>query len=644
MKTKLLIAASVGACALAWAAKDPVIMVVNGVDVPKSEFEYLYHKNSQQQLAPQPLEDYVEMFVNYRLKVADAMADGIDTTATFRQEMEQYRHDLAAPYMVDSTYLNKLVDEAYRRARREVLTSHIMRFKRQSTAENLEQRAILDSLSKVLANGGDFAELANEYSEDRGSNNRGGSLGYVVAGRFPYAFEKAAFDLKPGEVSGIVESPVGYHLVKAVDSRPARGTVRASHILIFDKPEYTEAERAAAAARMDSIYDILKVSPGKFEALAIQFSDDKGSARQGGLLPWFGTGQMVPEFEEAAFSMAKGEISKPFRTQYGWHIIYKLDEKGVPEKDVVKPEILNRMNNPQDGRYELIRRNQNKQLSKKHKATLNQKTYASMHARVINTGLDSVFYDVYSVAPLANEELLKVGNKVYTAGDFTSTLRNAIQPDRGMAADYLEKNLEGYTNRKLLAAEEDWLEANNADYRNLYHEYCNGSLLYEASVKNVWDVAAKDTEGLTKYFNDHRAEYAWKEPRAKGILVQAKNDSVQNAIISRYAELGGGADAIPTLRKEFKGEAAFERVLAQKGTNAMVDNLLFDADPTKPSNSNYTVYFMLEGRVLEAPEDYTDVKGQVTGDYQEALEEEWLKKLHAKYPVTINRKVLKKVK
>ncbi len=234
MKTKILFAAGLGACALAWAAKDPVIMTVNGVDVPKSEFEYLYHKNSQQQMATQPIDEYVDMFVNYRLKVADAIASGVDTTAAFRQEMAQYRHDLAAPYLADSLYLNKLVREAWERSKDEVQASHIMIFKKGNAAEDAAGKALLDSLKSEINKGADFAALANQFSQDRGTNQRGGDLGFMVAGRYPYSFEEVAFSMKPGEVSDVVETRMGYHLIKVNDRRPARGTVRVGHILLTD--------------------------------------------------------------------------------------------------------------------------------------------------------------------------------------------------------------------------------------------------------------------------------------------------------------------------------------------------------------------------------------------------------------------------
>ena len=175
------------AVAMAFAAKDPVIMTVNGVDVPKSEFEYLYNKNSQQQINPQTLEEYVEMFKLYKMKVADAKAEGLDTLESFLKETSQYRHDLAAPYLADSAYINKLVDEAYARSQREVEAKHIMFFKTRGAAENAAMKARLDSLRGVIVNGGDFEELARQYSQDRGSSQRGGNMGFIVAGNFPYA-------------------------------------------------------------------------------------------------------------------------------------------------------------------------------------------------------------------------------------------------------------------------------------------------------------------------------------------------------------------------------------------------------------------------------------------------------------------------
>ena len=640
MKTKILLGAGLGFCALAWAAKDPVIMKVNGVDVPKSEFEYLYHKNSQQQVAPQPLDEYVEMFVNYRLKVADAIDSGVDTTASFRQEMAQYRHDLAAPYLADSVFLNRLVQEACDRAREEVKASHIMIFKHGKPEEDVMSKGRLDSLLREIKGGADFAELAKQYSEDRGTSQRGGDLGYMVAGRYPYSFEKVAFSMQPGEVSDITETRMGYHIIKVTDRRPAMGQVRVAHILLMNPQDGNPETMAANKARIDSIYAVAKADPSKFEQLARDFSNDPGSARQGGMLPWFGAGQMVPEFEEVAFTLPNQSLSEPFQTQFGWHLIYKYDQKGAPSLAEMKPTELNRIQNPQDDRYALVRDNQIERLSKKHKAVFNKKATEAIKSYIGQNGLDSAFY---APAAIDSETLLTIQKKPYSVKDFKSGLRDAIQPDKSLALQYINEALDAYLYRNLIETEEDWLEANQPEYRNLLHEYRNGSLLYETSVKNVWNRAGQDKEGIYQFFQTHRDEYKWIEPRAKGVLVQAKNDSIAQAIAARYAELPK-AEAVSRLKKEYKGEATVDRILMAKGQNALVDALMFgEGDPT-PSNSNYTTCFILDGRILNAPEEVDDVKGQVTGDYQEALEEEWIAALRKKYPVEINRKVLNSVK
>ncbi|MEZ3518832.1 MAG: peptidyl-prolyl cis-trans isomerase [Muribaculaceae bacterium] len=642
MKTTLLLGAGLGICALAWAAKDPVIMTVNGVDVPKSEFEYLYHKNSQQQLAPQPLEDYVEMFVNYRLKVADAMAAGIDTTAAFRQEMDQYRHDLAAPYMTDSVYLDKLVAEAYGRSREEVPASHIMIFKAPSAEANATAVAKLDSIRNVVMAGGDFAEMARLYSQDRGSNSRGGSLGYITAGRYPYTFELTAYSIKPGEVSEVIESPVAYHIVKTGDHRPARGTVRASHILIMDQ-KGTPEESAARKARIDSIYEVLKASPSKFEDMAMRYSDDKGSARQGGLLQWFGSGMMVQEFDSVAFALPVGQISEPFRTQFGWHIINKIDRKDPPSLDEMRAQEIARIMNPQDERCALVKKNQTAQLAQKHNARLNDALVGKLNSYVASNGVDSLFYVTFSTPEYVSQEIMKVGKQSVMLQAFLSSMHGGLQPNPVIGAKYLDNAISNFENSTLVEAEEAWLEANEADYRNLLHEYTNGSLLYEASVRNVWDKASKDIKGLEEYFERNRSNYKWDVPHAKGILVQAKNDSVAADVARRYAALPKD-EALATLKKEYKGEASIDRVLVQRGQNPMVDALMFGVGEATSPNANFSTCLMIDGRVIDAPEEVSDVRGLVTGDYQEELEQVWISDLRSRYPVEINRKVLKKVK
>lgn len=641
---KKTVAAGLGACAVAlgFAAKDPVIMTVNGVDVPRSEFEYLYNKNSQQQINPQTLEEYVEMFKLYKMKVADAKAEGIDTTAAFLKETAQYRHDLAAPYLTDSVYINQLVKEAYDRSLEEVEAYHIMLFKTRDAAANATLRQRADSLRDVLRGGGDFADLAVRYSQDRGSKDRGGRMGWIVAGTYPAAFELEAYSLPEGAVSDVVESPVGYHILKGGKHRKARGKVQVSHILKLTQGK-DDAGVAQAKKEIDSLYNVVKAAPETFNAVATANSEDRGSARQGGMLPWFGAGEMVAEFDSVAFSLSDGEISEPVKTAYGYHIIRRYDSQEVPSLEKMKPQAIAKITNPQDPRFKLVRDRQTAAFAKKHKGSLNSKTVGLLKADVERQGLDSLLFANWTAAPSADMPLASVDGKTKKVSDFMSSISYLRVPASATAVEMLEDNLDAYYNGLLVDAEELSLEQSEPDYRNLLKEYIDGSLLYEVSVRKVWDKAAKDTDGLRSFFERNRDNYKWTEPHAKGFLVQASNDSVAGLIRERAAQLAPDT-LVQTLRKEFKGNIAVDKVLVSKGTNAMVDNIVFGAPQVQPSNAKYQVYFMVNPRVLMEPEEVEDVKGLVTSDYQNEFQAAWENELRSKYPVIVNEKVLKQVK
>lgn len=641
IKKRTAAGAALALFALVMAAKDPVIMTVNGVDVPKSEFEYLYGKNSQQQLTRQPLEEYVEMFKLYKLKVADAKAEGIDTTAAFRKEIEQYRHDLAAPYLADSVFLNKLLDEEHARMMEEVQTRHIMLFKKPSMKENKTVRARIDSIRGALLSGADFADMARRFSEDRGSSANGGLMGWITGRQYPYYFEVAAYSTPEGEISEVVESPVGFHILLGGKHRPARGKVQAAHILKMARQE-DQAADAKAKAEIDSIYRIVKANPEAFSDMATRLSDDKGSARQGGLLPWFGTGEMVAEFDSVAFAIPDNSISEPFRTAFGWHIVKKTGTRPVPSVESIKPEFLARVGSPQDQRFALIKRNQTERLAKTHKSKLNKKTLGELKNAVAVNGLDSLFYSRFGGMQGATE-LFTVDGVATPVSTLLGGMHEVFQTDPAIAGQLLDDAIENLYGNKLVEAEEARLGREVSDYRNLLNEYVDGSLLYEVSVRKIWDKAAKDTEGLQNYFNTHRDDYKWSEPHAKGYLVQAINDSVA-AEIRNLATRTGRDSLVNTVRKTFGNKVHIEKVLAEKGNNAMVDNILFGGPETKPSKRNMTLYFMIDGRVIGAPEELSDVRGLVTSDYQNELQSRWEEELKGKYPVSVNKKVLRSVK
>lgn len=645
MNRKYLAAGAIAAAiALSGYAKKEVIMTVNGNDVTRSEFEYLYHKNQQQQVDPLTLGEYAEMFKVYKLKVADALDQRLDTLPAFIQEMEQYRAELAAPYMTDSVFLNNLVQEAYERSREEAEAYHIMLAKGRSHAEKEKARALADSIREALKSGADFGALAAQYSVDRASSKTGGRMGYISEGRFPYSFEKAAFTLKPGEISEIVESGQGFHVLKGGQRRPARGTVLTEHIMKMVPAGSPAEAEAKAKAEIDSIYSIVTANPEKFEELARQLSDDKGSGRNGGKLNWFGAGMMVEPFDSAAFAIGVGEISTPFRSQFGWHIVRKLDARGPLTLQEMKGTELQHIANPNDERSLMVRDNLVARLAKKHKGKLNDKNIDALCNDVLAGGIDSVWYaKAKDASGYGAVEIAKIGKNTISLADWASSRMPFVNEDGGASAEILRGLMKGYYGNRLIKAEEDWLNENEPGYSNLLKEYYEGSLLYEASLRRVWDKAAKDTEGLENYFKNHRGDYTWQKPHVKGLLVQAANDSVADEVRSALKEMKN-EDDLKGIRKKFIGKASIDRVLMEQGQNGMVDNIMFGGEAVTPTNKRYTVYFMWNPRKLNAPEEMSDVKSLVTGDYQNQLERDWVEELKAKYPVTVNEKVLKKVK
>ncbi|MDE6842000.1 MAG: peptidyl-prolyl cis-trans isomerase, partial [Muribaculaceae bacterium] len=432
------------------------------------------------------------------------------------------------------------------------------------------------------------------------------------------------------------------HIVKGGKKRKARGTVQASHIMKMVPQNAGPAAEKAAREAIDSIYRVVKADPSAFASLASTLSDDKGSARNGGQLPWFGAGEMVAPFDSAAFAMSVGEISEPVRTQFGWHIIHKTDQRGVPSLEEIRPRLLERITNPQDDRSRIIKAHQTETLARKHKGAIKNSTLNALKARVGGAGLDSLFYEACSDGSLGRMTLLSIDKKDVPVSEFANYLHGYRQDDPEMALSTLDRALAAFYNKRLVEAEQDWLEANQPEYRNLLNEYRDGSLLYEVSVEKVWDKASKDQEGLEHYFNMHRGDYTWTEPHVKGLLVNAVDREVAEQIRSRLDRVP--SDSLTTVvRKEFAGKASAERIMTAKGSNPLVDYLMFGG-PEVSAPGNYTVSFIYDARILDAPEEAADVRGMVTSDYQNRLEADWIEELRGRYPIKVNEKVLKKVK
>ncbi len=616
---------------------DSEIMKIAGKSISKGEFEYTYHKNIQQQSEKTPLDEYVTLFENYKRKVAEAEAQGIDTTQQFKTEYEGYRRQLVKPYMVDKTAEETLAKEAYQRLLEEVEASHIL-FRVSPTATWEEKRKVyqkaLDVRKRALS-GEDFAALARQYSEDPSARTNNGYLGYFGAFYMVYPFEKAAYETSVGEVSMPVESQFGYHLIKVTGRRPTRALLLA-HIMLKVPQNASEKIQKEREKEAWAIYE--KARQGEdFAALAKQYSEDYSCSEQGGRLPWLSTGQIIPSFEKAAFALNEiGEISEPVRTEFGWHIIKLLDVKTPDSYEKMHDLIVRRM--ARDERADAGQKMYIENLKK-------EKDFAWNDTVIIR--LEKAVADTAALKSLLQMEqpLFSFDGKPY----LVSKLASYIDADNtsAMSISALRTAVDEYVNDVLVAYQVDELSRTNADFRYLLQECHDGMLLFEVSNREVWNKAMEDEKGLQKYFRKNKKKYTWDTPRYKGYVITGDNAETVAAVKSFVTDTDLPFDSVMArINKQYNDSVThvkIEKGLYQKGMNAVVDRLAFGVESADTTTTVLPVEDLC-GKVITRPEMYEDVKGLVISDYQNYLEEKWVRKLRKKYPVTLRKDVLATVK
>jgi len=622
---------------------NPVLMTINNKPVLKSEFEYIYNKNnSNNSLDKKTLDEYVDLFVNFKLKVEEAKSQGIDTTKSFITELAGYRAQLTKPYLTDTKVDDTLLHEAYDRSKEDVDVSHILiRIPQNaSPADTLKAFNEINVVWKRIQKE-DFEKVAKEVSQDQSAEKNNGHIGWVSAFKTVYPFETMAYNTPVGTISKPVRTAFGYHILKVHARRNSLGEILVSHIMIFTS-KGDEAQNKKAKVTIDSIYQRV-LAGDDFGTLAKTYSQDKGSSVKNGELPWFGTGRMVPEFETAAFTLKKnGDITVPVQTEYGWHIIKLMDKKGLAPFDELKADLERKIKHDEraySGQNAFLIKSRISNNYKENTSSI-QEFYKLLSKRTLT---DSTFL---AEAAKLNKPLFTFADKNYTQADFARYLKKYNTSDKIIASDIIDDKLNAFVDNELLAYEDSQLENKYEDFRYLMQEYHDGILLFEVSNREVWEKASKDTPGLENYFNTHKADYTWEKPHYKGHIILCKDKETFEAaklIVNKSA-----SDSIDkylnTRLNDSIQHVKVEKGLYVQGDNKVIDDKIFKSKEKYVPTKEYP-YFFVTGKLLKnKPEDYSDVRGLVTADYQEFLEREWIKALRAKYPVNVDQNVLKTVK
>ena len=617
-----------------------ILFTVANEPVYASEFIRIFNKNLDlvQDESQKDVDEYLKLFINYKLKLKEAKEQGLDSKPSYIRELNNYKKQLAKNYLTDSEVTEELVAEAYERVSNEVNADHILiRLDEDAMPEDTlaAYNQLLKFRERVAING--FEQVQKEVHN--GKTIYAENLGYFTGFKMVYSFETAAYNTAVGEISMPFKTRFGYHIVIVNDIRKSRGERTVAHIMVTEKQD----DAAAAETRINDIYN--KLQQGEtFEALAKQFSDDKSSAQNGGKLSPFSGGQLSSnEFEEQAFALASvGDVSKPFKTEFGWHIIKLHDKKSIESFDKMKPELEAKVK--KDSRSQLINTSLVNGLMEHYHVTYEQPALGYF---------ESILSDDYFSGRWAmptdfqgEKELIKIDTKTLIYDDFGQYLLKSQRKASGKKplSKLVEEKYKAFLDSNLVQYQEENLENENEDFAHIVAEYRDGLLLFDLMETEIWNAAKSDSVGLDNFYQKNKSNYYWKE--RVDIRLASSSDKAVIKQVKKMLEQGDSDDAIKeALNTNEKVNVIFTSGILDKEHQAIPQNFEFKTGVSKVYTHNDTYIVALVNNLLpQEPKAYEEAKGQIISDYQIYKEQLWIEALGEKYPVVVNDEVLGRVK
>lgn len=647
-KVLLSLCLCVSALSFSQEVKKEVLFTVDGNPYYTDEFVRVYKKNLDlvKDDSQKDLDNYLDLFIGYKLKVNKANKLGLQNNKKYQGELRTYRTQLSKNYLTDTKVTKELTDEAYTRLQKEIRASHILIKVDENAlpADTLKAYNKAVEVRKKALAGEDFAKLAKEYDVDAKEN--GGDLGYFTAFRMVYPFETGAYNTPKGGISKIVRSRFGYHVIKVTDIRDNRGSVTVSHIMIMKPKKGTAEEAAKAKSTIEDIYKKLKQGED-FAELAKQFSQDNSTARSGGKLNSFNSGELSStEFEDQSFALKNpGDISAPFETNFGWHIVKLIEKTGLKSFEELKPDLESRIR--KDDRSKLIANSITENLKKKYTVTKNAKVYA----RAAKAFTDKIYTRSWALpADLDSydQTILTINNdKKYTAKDFLVYV-SAQQKLGGLSAKPVSQLsnvlFEKYTDEKLNAYYDENLEKEFPEFGMTMNEYRDGLLLFDLMEKEIWEKAKNDTVALDAYYKANIGKYQWKERVDAEVYSSTKEDVTSKA--RKFLKKGKDAAYIKAeLNKDGKIEVLEKTGVFETESDALPKQAVWKTGVSDVLTEGKYYYVVKTNKVLPAgPKTLEESKGRVINDYQQQLESTWVSDLEKEFTVKVNQDVFARVK
>ena len=615
-----------------------VLFTVGNQSITTEEFKAVYEKNKGvgAALDPKTPEEYLELYINFKLKIAEAYEQQRDTATEFKNEFGGYRAQLAKPYLSDQGAEDELVNQAFSRMQEEVRAAHIMIALEANAlpSDTLKAyRQLLDLRKSILSGKTKFENAARETSADTWSAKNGGDLGYFTAFNMVYPFESAAYELEVGDLSMPVRSQYGYHLVKLLDRRSASGIVRVRHIFFASNGKSSLQEQQRAERSANEIYT--RLEGGEDFISLLEFSEDRKTKDAMGELPEFGINKMMPAFEEAAFSLeAPGDYSAPVETSIGWHVIQLIEKKPLASFEELQSELKKKVK--RDTRSRVGATRFMKRLKSEYDFAIDERWLGRTMNLVDKNAFGTGTWEIPTlsrdrvVATFANE-------KIYQSEVLEFWAKNQNQSSEAVRVEFLRVLFNAYSNDRMIAYEDGQLESKHADFRNLVREYKEGILLFDLTQEAVWNKAAQDSAGIANHYELIKEDYRW-EDRVQATYWVTTDEKLAKKIAKWTAK-----NKVDKVKELLENEDALS-VAIQNGTYEKDDNSVIVAvwqqdsgtfGPIELDNGSFAVV-QIDEFIPSAPKALNEIKGLVIASYQDTLEKEWVNALKLKFEVNVN--------
>ena len=613
-----------------------VLLEIENDKITLDEFSHIFNKNNDnEKIDKEYLDEYIELFINFKLKVKEAKNLGFDTVATFIDELNGYRKQLAKPYLRDDNFNDELFDEALDRIQFDINANHILiNINDENNDEALNK---INDIRREIINGNiSFEDAAVKYSDDKSAKENKGNLGYFTAFMMVYDFETAAYTTDINDISKPVKTKYGYHIIKVNERRKAVGERKVAHIMFKTGKNAKPDKINDAQNKINKTYDLLK-NGDRFAEVAERFSEDRSTAVKGGVLPPFGVGKMVSEFESQAFKLnSPGDFSEPFRTDFGWHIVMLLEDFPVVLNDDLYLKVKTGIE--RDSRSKLSSEFMAKKLKDQYKLKVYKENFNSLRRAAVKD-VQKTTWDGKNALDLDNP-LFKIESMIFYQNDFTDYILKNQKNNNNFDNLYLD-----FLDKSLFVYEESQLENKYPDFKVLLNEYREGILLFDLTNKNVWKKAVEDSLGLIKYFSDNSDSYQW-EKRLSASIYTCIDLSTAKKVKSLLYKLNRGSIENSAILEKINKDSPLNLSIESNnfllGDNKYVDMIDWKKGISKDIVTDDGSYVIINvNEVLPAGNmTLNAVKGKVISDYQKFLDDQWILYLRDKYKYSVNKDLL----